>query len=282
MKTYQFFKEFIIFALEKNISRHAKALTYSTVLALVPLLTIFLASFASSKWVSMAHEKIQSLLIQNLFPSAISDTFLNYFTVIVQQASEIKLMGMIFFFVTIMFLFLDMEDSFADLAQKEIPKKWYKRAASIFSLFLVPITIFIVFGIIEWFFSKSPVIIQDLFLTVLNYSLVIKTLFVLALWAWFYFLYRYLPHRKIHTHYLLLGSAAATIAFFLSQQLFGWYLSVFSSYQVVYGVFSVIPVFLLWIYLNWQITLYCFSFAFFAQSYKIKASKNSSCAQSPQ
>jgi membrane protein len=268
MKPYYFIKDFIIFSLEKNVGRHAKALTYSTVLALVPLLTIFLASFASSKWVSMAKEKIQGLLIENLFPSEISNTFLNYFNVIVQQASGIKTLGMIFFFVTIMFLFLDMEDSFADLAETDTKKKWYARVASIFSLFFVPLTIFVVFGAIEWFFSKSPVVIQDIFFSILGYSLVVKTGIITALWAWFYFLYRFLPHRRIPPKYLLVGSAFATLAFIASQQLFSWYLSVFSSYQVIYGVFSVIPVFLVWLYINWQITFYGFLIAFFCENYK--------------
>lgn len=268
MKAYYFVKDFIVFSLEKNVGRHAKALTYSTVLALVPLLTIFLASFASSKWVTMAKDKIQSLLIQNLFPSEISNTFLNYFNVIVQQASGIKTLGMIFFFVTIMFLFLDMEDSFADLAETDTKKKWYLRVASVFSLFFVPLTIFVVLGAIEWFFSKSPLLIQDIFFSILSYGLVIKTVIILALWGWFYFLYRYLPHRRIPRSYLLIGSAFATLSFIVSQQLFGWYLNVFSSYQVIYGVFSVIPVFLLWLYINWQITFYGFLIAFFCENYK--------------
>ena len=268
MKAYYFIKDFVLFSLEKNVSRHAKALTYSTVLALVPLLTIFLASFASSKWVTMAKIKIQGLLIENLFPSEISNTFLNYFNVIVQQAASIKTLGLIFFFVTIIFLFLDMEESFVDLAEAEIKKKWYLRIASIFSLFFVPITVFVIFGIIEWFFSKSPLLIQDIFFSILSYVLVIKTVVVTALWSWFYFLYRYLPHRRIPPKYLIIGSAFATLSFLFSQQLFGWYLNVFSSYQVIYGVFSVIPVFLLWLYLNWQITFYGFLIAFFCENYK--------------
>lgn len=268
-KVYLFFKNLIVFALERNISRHAKALTYSTVLALVPLLTIFLASFASSKWVSMAQEKIQSLLIQNLFPAEISNTFLNYFNVIVQQASGIKTLGMIFFFVTIMFLFMDMEDSFADLAENDSKKKWYLRVASIFSLFFIPLTIFVIFGFIKWFFSNSPVVIQNVFSTILDYAVVIKIVVLTSLWAWFYFLYRFLPHRKIEFKLLLLGSVFATLLFIISQQLFSWYLSVFSSYQMIYGVFSVIPVFLIWIYINWQITLYGLLLALYCEKYNV-------------
>ena len=46
-------------------------------------------------------------------------------------------------------------------------------------------------------------------------------------------------------------------------KIFSYYISRFATYELIYGVFSIIPIFFLWIYLNWQITLYSLLIAHF-------------------
>ena len=111
-------------------------------------------------------------------------------------------------------------------------------------------------GIGEWISSMSFFHLQVLIDRFVQYHFLIKCILFIFLNIWFIFLYKVLPHKNISWTGLLIGAMSSTIAFTISQSLFTLYLEAFSTYQIIYGVFSAIPIFLLWIYLNWQITLY--------------------------
>lgn len=256
IKCYTFLKTFILYAIDKEIGRHAQALSFSTVLTLIPLTTIFLGVFASSSLANIAKKTLETMLENNLFPNAISSTFSTYITVFTSQAANIKFVGLTFLIISICLLFRDMENSFSLIIDCKTTKKWYFRLFSMFLLFFVPIFILFIFGFSEWLTSMSFKSIQDIIYHLIHYKIIIKFILFILTWGWFLFLFKVLPHKYIAFKSLLIGSLLATIAFNISQILFGLYVESFSTYEIIYGVFSAIPVFLLWIYLNWQITLY--------------------------
>lgn len=256
IKYYDFIKKFILYAVNKEMGRHAQALSFSTVLTLIPLTTIFLGIFASSSLANIAKKTLETMLENNLFPNAISSTFSTYITVFTSQAANIQVVGLTFFILSICLLFRDMENSFSLIIDCKTTKKWYFRLFSMFLLFFVPIFILFIFGFSEWLTSMSFKSIQDIIYHVIHYKIIIKFILFILTWGWFLFLFKVLPHKHIALKSLFIGSFIATIAFNISQILFGLYIDSFSTYEVIYGVFSAIPVFLLWIYLNWQITLY--------------------------
>lgn len=268
-KAYNFIKDIFKFSFEKGISRHAKALTYSSVLAIVPLLTVFLSSFAKSSWINSARDGLQSLFLQNLFPAKITEAIGVYFLTMVHSAQTMKAFGMIGFIVIILFLFMDMEETFSDMAHGDIPKKrWYLRVTTIFSLLIVPILLFVLLGLFEWILQHSPSLVKSVAQDILRYPEVLKLLSGVFLWMWIFFLYRFLPHKVLNYKCLMLGSLLATFLIILLQQLFSWYLQIFKHYELIYGVFSIIPVFLLWMYLMWQLVLHCFVIALFCEVYQ--------------
>lgn len=266
---WSFIKDVFLFSINNGVSRHAKALTYSSVLALVPLLTVFLSSFANSSWINMARDGITNIFLDNLFPEQITTAITNHFMVMVSSAQSLKAWGMIGFVVIILFLFMDMEDTFAELVHNRCEKKkWYLRATSIFSLLVVPILLLVVIALFEWMMSYSPGNIKSFLKTLFGYSEFLKLLGAFLLWAWIYFLYRYLPHKRIKSSCLAVGSFLCMVAIVLLQGLFSWYLQIFKHYELIYGALSIIPVFLLWMYLMWQIVLHCFVIAIFCEIYK--------------
>ena len=266
-----FIKDVFNFSLEKGVSRHAKALTYSSVLALVPLLTVFLSSFAKSSWINSARDGLQSLFLENLFPARITEAIGVYFLTMVHSAQTMKALGMIGFIFIILFLFLDMEDTFSEMAHGDIDKKkWYLRIATIVSLLVVPILLFVVVGLFEWILEHSPNVVQSVAQDILKYPEFLKLLSGFFLWGWIFFIYRYLPHKRLNLRCLILGSLLATVSIVLLQQLFSWYLQIFKHYELIYGVFSIIPVFLIWMYLMWQLVLHCFVIALFCEVYQKK------------
>lgn len=262
---YVFCEKLIAYCIEKEVSRHAKALSFSTILSMVPLISIFLGIFAGSHWMSLAEEKLQDLLISNLIPGQIRVVFVSYLNTMVVNASQIKIVGIAFFFFSIFFLFVDIQDSFTQVTQSNCQLKWYSRYISASSLFVAPFVFFLFFGLVESMLSVSPVFLQNIIKTMLEHSFWLKLMLIFFLWMWFSFLYYFIPQRKMHIKYVLSGAGITTISFVISQQLFSVYLSKFSSYSIIYGIFSIIPIFILWIYLNWQIVLYGLVITFFCE-----------------
>lgn len=255
MKIWHIIKQVAIAAYHKDIGRHAQSLSFATILSIVPLTTIFLGYFAASTWTKVAKTNVEHLFMDNLFPKVISKTFIEYINLFAHNSSEIKNIGLLFLIISICFLFKDMEDSFAAITNKQY-KKWYFRIGSLLLLFIVPLFVLLVLGFAEWLTSISFNSLKNLIVQISHYGIVIKLILILSTFLWFLFLYFLLPHSRIKFTNLITGAICATLGFIISQKLFSLYLEVFNSFEVIYGVFSVIPIFLLWIYLNWQITLY--------------------------
>jgi membrane protein len=68
-------------------------------------------------------------------------------------------------------------------------------------------------------------------------------------------LYWTIPNRSIPLRSACIAGVFSGTIFILIKQFFGFVMSNFTSYQLVYGAFAAIPIFLLWIYTSWNIIL---------------------------
>lgn len=172
-----------------------------------------------------------------------------------------------------------MEDSFSDLVceseQNIIKKTMHKKVTTLFTLFFAPIVVFSFIGFFNWLTSFNIFIIGNMLDIVIHHHIMIKTFIFIVLWIWFSFLFYLLPDVKMKIKNILIGSSIATILFVFTQILFSYYLSKFATYELIYGVFSIIPIFFLWIYLIWQITLYSLLIAYFIdQGFKMEMNQD--------
>lgn len=71
----------------------------------------------------------------------------------------------------------------------------------------------------------------------------------------FFLLYRIIPHRRVPWRHAALGGLVAGVLFETAKQLFAFYVQATPTYDVVYGAFAAIPLFLVWIYLSWLVIL---------------------------
>jgi len=272
---------FFKYILDKNVARHSQALSFATVLCIVPIITIFIGFIGSSDMFFNINNEINVFFNSYLFPKAISDTFLQYFKSFSEQASHLKLVGIIFFIISILLLFSDMENSFSDLLSNSensnIKNIIQKKATTLFTLFFAPIVVFIIIGFFNWITNLNLLFIGQMFQILLQHGIIVKTLIFVILWIWFSFLFYILPRKKIKIKNISIGSTIATTLFVISQKLFSYYISKYATYELIYGVFSIIPIFFLWIYLNWQITLYSLLIAHFIEE-DFKMEKNQDLA----
>ena len=71
----------------------------------------------------------------------------------------------------------------------------------------------------------------------------------------FILLYSLAPNTRVAFVPALAGAAIATVLFEIAKSGFSWYVTSFDSFEVIYGAFGVIPIFLIWIYISWLVIL---------------------------
>ena len=71
----------------------------------------------------------------------------------------------------------------------------------------------------------------------------------------FFTLYWTIPNRSVPIRAAMIAAVFSAVTFELLKNLFGFVMTNFTSYQLVYGAFAAIPIFLLWIFLSWNVIL---------------------------
>jgi membrane protein len=85
---------------------------------------------------------------------------------------------------------------------------------------------------------------------------ILKVLPVLFATMAFALLFRVVPNRHVPKLHALIGAFIAAVVFEAMSRIFGYYISHFHTYTLVYGAFASVPIFLMWIYLSWLTVLF--------------------------
>jgi membrane protein len=68
-------------------------------------------------------------------------------------------------------------------------------------------------------------------------------------------LYRVVPNRDVDWRDAVWGGLVAAIAFEIAKRVFAIFIRQFPTYAIIYGALAALPLFLVWMYLSWMITL---------------------------
>jgi membrane protein len=232
---------------------NAASLTYATLLSLVPLMTVSLALFSAFPISDRVAELVQDFLFQNFVPAS-GEILQEHFQQFSQKASQLTGPGFAFLVVVALLLMANI-----DRALNTIWRVRKKRSA---------LSKFIVYWSI---LSLSPLLI-GISMVVTSY-LVSIPLFseaaetigmaerllgltpILASVIAFTLLYVVVPNRRVPFRHALAGGVFAALLFELAKRGFALYLTHFPTYEAIYGALATIPIFLVWLYLSWAITL---------------------------
>jgi membrane protein len=237
---------------EDRCSANAAALTYMSLFALVPLLTVVYTIASVIPAFQGAEDQMQSLLFQHLVPqsSASIEQYLNDFS---QQAKTLSGPGVIFLLVTAILMLRNIEHAFN--------KIWRAREnRSTFSSFLLywavltlaPLTIGLALGL-STYLSSAAHALESLDILGIQ-ALLVQTAPLLLSLAGFSLIYAAVPNCPVPFRHALLGGLFTALAFHAARGIFTK-MVVGSNYTLIYGAFAAVPLFLLWLYLCWNIVL---------------------------
>lgn len=228
----------------------ASALTYTTLLALVPLLTVVFAIFTAFPAYGRVRKQAETLLFQNLVPQ-VGDQIQAYAGTFVAKAGALTGFGIIGLTVSAILLFFSIESALNSIWRAAEPRPLLIRLLSFWAvLTMAPLVLggSLSLGLgamAQMKIGGSPVLIFLLSLSPLLFE-------TLA----FSFMYMAIPNREVGWRDALTGGAVAGLATELAKTGFSLYVTLFPTYEAIYGAVSVVPIFLLWLYLLWSIVLF--------------------------
>lgn len=240
-------------ARQERLPQIAGSLTFTTLLSIVPLLSVSFALFTHFPVFSRLEDAIEEYLLKSLLPDDIARTVLKYLNQFAANASGLTLVGSLFLLVTSLALLLTIENVLNQIWNVKRNRPFLKRVGLYLLMLAVgPPVIGASLLATSYLLGASVGLIDSLPPSarfVLNLGPLV--LAMVGLTSMFYFV----PNTKVRRRDAIAGGLIAGIAFELGKRGFAAYLVKVPTYKAVYGAFAALPVFLLWVYFSWLVTL---------------------------
>lgn len=238
-----------------RLTTSAASLAYTSILALVPLITVIFSLLSAFSIFDEASIAFKGLIYKNLAPNA-SDTIQQYLDQFISNTNRMTIFGIVGLVVTSLLLIRSIDNALNFIWRTKRKRSiMYNLTMYWTILTLGPILIGTSIAISSYIFSEkwfSDTGVNFVFLEFLPFLISI---------IGFWLLYCIVPTEPIPIKESICGAIVAAVLFELGKKAFALYVTSFPTYQLIYGVVSSIPLLLIWIYFSWCIILFGAEFA---------------------
>jgi len=232
----------------------ASALTFTSVLALVPFFAVVLAVFTAFPIFGRFRDALERWLTDSLIPASIASSVMEYLTQFATKASELGVVGFAALFFTAISLVLTIDHTLNAIWRVNIQRPLGRRVLMYWAvLTLGPLVLGGSLAITSYVLTASRGWLPDIGVGV-NFLLDTAQFLLMALGLTL--LYRYVPNTPVRWKHALAGAVFVAVGLALTKWGMGVYLSRVPSYSLIYGAFATLPILLLWIHVSWLIVLF--------------------------
>lgn len=254
-------REFI----QGRVITKASALTYSTLLAIIPALALLFAIARGFGFANLLETQIREGLSSHAEVAEILLSFIDSYLNHAKSGVFIGV-GLIMLFYTILLLTDNIERTFNSIWQVKKPRTLYRKVTDYFSMILLlPILIMLSSGI-SIYLSTIVKHVNEFVLLAPIVKWLVRMIPFVIIWSMFTALYIFMPNTKVKFKYAVLPGIIAGSAFQGFQYLYIGSQIWVSNYNAIYGSFAAIPMFLLWTQISWSICLYGAQLCYVAQN----------------
>ena len=256
-KTRQF-RSFLLYAgrrfSEDRCLRMAASLSYTSLLAVVPLTAIAFSMLAAFPVFEGVREEFQNALFSNFLPQS-AEAMREYFDQFVKNTARLTAVGIIGLAATAVLLLGTIEADLNLIFRVTRPRAVVPRLLVFWALItLGPLLLGASFSLSTYFFALTRLVgVDNLDGTLIEFTQSLPTFMVIVALT---FCYMIVPNRRVRARDALVGAVVAGLLFGLLRKGFGIYVARFPTYQTIYGAVSVVPIFLVWMYLSWAVVLF--------------------------
>jgi membrane protein len=233
-------------------TQNAAALTYTTLLSLVPLMAVSLVLFSAFPVADRVNVIIQDFVFQNFVPTA-GEVLQQHLAEFSAKASRLTGPGTAFLAVTALLMMATIDRALNAIWEVKSTRSVASKFLTYWAvLSLGPILIGA--SVLVTSYIVSLPILSEAASSGLGRRLLGMTPIVASAIA-FTMIYAVVPNRRIRLAHALVGGIFAALLFELAKRGFALYVTQFPTYQTIYGALATIPIFLVWLYLSWIIVL---------------------------
>lgn len=236
---------------EERVPQAAASMTFTTLLALVPVLTVMVAVASIFPVFDRWSDSFVSFVNQTIVPQG-ADMVFDYIDAFRDQANRLTAIGSVMLVVTSLMLIRTIDNAFNHIWRVNTQRPWMMQFLVYWALLTSwPLSL----GVGISFMVGS---VQDSVLSsgAQQWADALKTAARLAfmtvlLWG----LYRFVPNRFVPARQAFVGALITAFCLETARFLFTWYMGNFDGYRSIYGAFAAVPFFLLWLNLLWTLVL---------------------------
>ncbi|HEX20310.1 MAG TPA: YihY family inner membrane protein [Acidiferrobacteraceae bacterium] len=240
---------------EDRCGRVAGALSYTTLLALVPLSAVLLAVLSIFPGFRNWINTVQEFIYSNFVPASgkVVQQYLNSFA---ENTAGLTIWGSVFLVVATLFMMSSIEQTFNDIWHVTRKRRTLYRFVSYWALLtLVPLLIGGSFSISSYLIAETMTLGASGGFFANTYTSSLKLLPVMLEVVIFMLLYTVVPNINVKWRHALLAAMFSLFMFELAKQGFAYFIVHFSAYKKIYGAIAALPIFLVWLYISWVIIL---------------------------
>lgn len=233
----------------------AAALSFSTLLGLVPMIMAgvgIISFFPEGIGFGKALEKF---LLANLLPEKAGAVIAKYVGQFVARAGRLTFLGILVFGATAVLQMLTIERAFNRIWHIKKERPFFQRLIlHALTLTLGPLFFGASLAAISLVLSASFGLIDEpAWIRFFVMRSALPFVFMAVLFA---LLYWRVPNKRVNPWQALSGGVLSAFGLIGVQKAFTFYLASFTATTVVYGAFSIVPVFLLWLHASWSVILF--------------------------
>ena len=240
---------------QDRIMNKASALTYSTLLSIVPILAIIFAIARGFGFSNLMENEFrgglegQSVAVEALLQMV--DSYLSH-----TKSGVFIGIGLVMLLWTVINLVSNIEITFNRIWEVKKGRSIYRKITDYFSMFLLLPLLIVISSGLSIFMSTMVKYMDDFVILAPILKFLVRLIPFVLTWLMFTGLYVFMPNTKVKLKYALISGVIAGSAYQAFQYLYIGSQIWVSKYNAIYGSFAAIPLFLLWLQISWTICLF--------------------------
>ena len=249
-------KNFLIFLFRRakndTIFRVSSSLSYTSLIAIVPLFVIGLAIFSAFPGFTTIKDQFQDFILKNFVPD-IGQEISQYFVSFLNASAQVTTIGVVGLAVTSIMLLSTIENSLNFIFKVYKPRNIKTKITLYWTVItLGPILLGAAFSLRSYLFTLQNLmpegISKSMYLSQMLPNLI--TMLVLVM------VYVLVPNKKVKISNAFVGAFIAVLLFWVLRKSFGILVIENATYKTLYGALAALPVFLIWMYLAWSVVIF--------------------------
>lgn len=227
----------------------ASALAFTSLLAVVPLMTVGLTVFSSFPVFQNLALPVQDFIFENFVPATgkVIQAYLQQFA---SQVSKLSLMGVIFLLITALLVLFTIEQAMNKIWRVRDSRKGVQAFLLYWSILsFAPIILGFSLAASSYLFSIPLIVNHYSPSFFLHWSPFLFSL------IGFTFLFVVVPNCIVKIRHAFWGGLFSAVLFESAKHTFAYFLIQYNTYELLYGAFAAVPIFFIWVYWVWIITL---------------------------